>query len=68
MLAEHRVEHPDMALVVNRRHGQPLRLTMPDGSVALVTVRAGHQEGEVKMTVDAPRSIVVERPELDDQS
>jgi sRNA-binding carbon storage regulator CsrA len=57
-----------MALVVNRRHGQPLRLTTPDGSIVLVTVRPGHQEGEVKLTIDAPRSVIVERPERDQPS
>jgi hypothetical protein len=55
----------DMALALTRRHGQPLRLVTPDGSVALVTVQPGHQPGEVRVLIDAPGSIVVERPERD---
>jgi sRNA-binding carbon storage regulator CsrA len=52
-----------MALVVTRKHGQPLRLKTPEGVEIEIVVRPGHEPGEVKVVVEAPRSVVVERPE-----
>jgi sRNA-binding carbon storage regulator CsrA len=52
-----------MALVVTRKHGQPLRLTTAEGVEIVVTVREGHDATEVKVVVEAPRSVVVHRPE-----
>jgi sRNA-binding carbon storage regulator CsrA len=54
-----------MALVVARRHGQSLRLTTPEGVQIVVTLRAGREPSETKVVVEAPRSVVVERPERD---
>jgi sRNA-binding carbon storage regulator CsrA len=54
-----------MALVVTRKHGQPLRLVTPEGVEVLVVVRPGRGDDEVKVVVEAPRSVLVERPERD---
>jgi sRNA-binding carbon storage regulator CsrA len=54
-----------MALVVTRRHGQSLRLIIPEGDVILVTLKPASDPSETKVVVEAPRSVVVQRPERD---
>jgi sRNA-binding carbon storage regulator CsrA len=48
-----------MALVVARKHGEPIRLTTPDGIEIVVTVRAGHQRDEIRVAIEAPRTVAV---------
>jgi sRNA-binding carbon storage regulator CsrA len=54
-----------MSLMLTRRRGQSLRLVTEGGEVITVKVCAGHHPTEIKLAIDAPRSVKVERPERD---
>lgn len=54
-----------MPLIVTRRRGQSIRLVTPSGEVVTVEVCAGDHPTEIKLAIDAPRSVKVERPERD---
>lgn len=54
-----------MALVITRRYGQTLRLTTAEGVEIVVTLRPSSVPREIKVVVEAPRSVVVQRPERD---
>jgi sRNA-binding carbon storage regulator CsrA len=57
-----------MPLVLTRRRGQSIRFVTPSGEVITVSVRAGDHPTEIKLAIEAPRSVKVERPERDGQS
>ncbi|MCW3003377.1 MAG: hypothetical protein JWQ20_2675 [Conexibacter sp.] len=56
---------PVTALVITRRLNQAVRLTTADGTEIIITLRPGNVEGELRLAVEAPRSVVVHRPERD---
>lgn len=56
-----------MPLMLTRRRGQSVRLVTESGEVITVSVRASHDPYEIKLAIDAPKSVKVERPERDGQ-
>jgi hypothetical protein len=51
-----------MAFVTTRRYDETLKLTTADGTEIVITFRRGHSLEEIRLVVEAPRSVVVEQP------
>lgn len=49
-----------MALTIRRRDGESVEI----GNRIVVTVRTGNYRGQIKLTIDAPRDVVIMRSEL----
>ncbi len=51
-------------LCLTRRIGQRVRLTLPDGSEIWVAVVDGAHQGYVRLGIEAPANVKIEREEI----
>jgi sRNA-binding carbon storage regulator CsrA len=54
-----------MALVIRRHPGETLVLTTPEGHRIVVEARYDDDRGAIRVSIDAPREVVVTRGELE---